>query len=94
MEAEGADLLDVGGESTRPRATPVPQSEELRRVVPVVGELCRQSKLPISIDTSKAAVAREAIAAGAQVINDVTALDGDPAMLPLALESGAGVCCA
>jgi dihydropteroate synthase len=92
LAAEGADLLDVGGESTRPYATPVDVQEELRRVMPVVGVLCRESGLPVSIDTSKALVARHAIHAGAEIINDVTALRGDPAMLPLAVETGCGLC--
>ena len=92
MVAEGADLLDVGGESTRPYATPVMAEEELRRVMPVVTALCRQAAVPVSIDTSKAVVAREAIRAGAEIINDVTGLAGDPAMLDVAGESGAGVC--
>ncbi len=92
LVADGADLLDIGGESTRPRATPVSEAEELRRVGPVVAEICRQCDVPVSIDTTKAVVAREAIAAGAQIINDVSALTWDPEMLPLALESGAGVC--
>ncbi|NQU25120.1 MAG: dihydropteroate synthase [Candidatus Nealsonbacteria bacterium] len=89
---QGADLLDIGGESTRPGAKPVDADEELRRVIPVVAALCEQTSLPISIDTSKAAVAREALAAGAEAINDVTALTGDAEMLRLAAEAGCGVC--
>jgi len=89
---QGADLLDVGGESTRPGAEPVPADEELRRVMPVVAALCEQTPVPVSIDTSKAAVAREALKAGAEVVNDVTALTADPAMLPLVAQSGCGVC--
>jgi dihydropteroate synthase len=92
LAAEGADLLDVGGESTRPYSAPVDAAEELRRVIPVIAALCRQTSLPVSIDTSKAAVARAAIQAGAEIINDVTGLEGDPDMLELALETGAGVC--
>ena len=92
LAAEGADVLDVGGESTRPYAQPVDVQEELRRVMPVVGALSKQTDLPISIDTSKALVARHAIRAGAEIINDITALGGDPAMLPLAVETGCGVC--
>jgi dihydropteroate synthase len=92
LVAEGADILDVGGESTRPYSRPVDVQEELRRVMPVLGALCRQTQLPVSIDTSKALVARHALHAGAEIINDVTALAGDPAMLPLAVESGCGVC--
>ncbi|HLA83765.1 MAG TPA: dihydropteroate synthase [Thermoguttaceae bacterium] len=89
---EGADLLDIGGESTRPGAAPVDADEELRRVMPVVERLVATTDIPLSIDTSKAAVARGAIAAGVEAINDVTGLTGDPEMLPLAVESGAGVC--
>jgi dihydropteroate synthase len=88
---EGADLLDVGGESTRPGATPVPADEELRRVLPVVEELARRTGLPISVDTSKAEVARRALAAGAAIINDVTALGGDPALAAVVRAAGAGV---
>lgn len=92
LAAEGADILDVGGESTRPNATPVPAEEELRRVVPVVAALGERTTVPISVDTFKAVVAREAIAAGAELINDVTGLTGDPAMLDVVCDSGAGVC--
>jgi dihydropteroate synthase len=92
LAAEGADLLDVGGESTRPGAEPVSADEELRRVMPVVEALCERTAIPVSIDTSKAAVARAALGAGAEVVNDVTALERDPAMLPLVAESKCGVC--
>jgi dihydropteroate synthase len=89
---QGADILDVGGESTRPYSQPVDAQEELRRVLPVVNALCKQTSVPVSIDTSKAAVARAAIDAGAEIINDVTGLEGDPAMIPLAVRTGVGVC--
>jgi dihydropteroate synthase len=95
---EGADIIDVGGESTRPYSTPVDADEELRRVMPIVEALCRPSASSvgttpiISIDTSKARVAREAIAAGCQIINDVTALAGDSEMLSVARELECGVC--
>lgn len=92
LVAEGADLLDIGGESTRPYADVVATEEELRRVVPVIEGLARDVGVPISIDTSKAAVARSALAAGAELINDVTGLEGDPAMIGVALDTGAGVC--
>ncbi len=92
LAAEGADILDVGGESTRPGSMPVDAAEELRRVMPVVEGLCKKTEVPVSIDTSKASVARRAIDAGAHIINDVTALAGDPAMIPLAAETGCGVC--
>jgi len=89
---QGADILDVGGESTRPFAEPVPQDEELRRVTEVVRQLAARSGVPVSIDTSKAAVAARAIDLGAEIINDVTGLEGDPDMLRVAVASGAGVC--
>jgi len=91
LAAEGADLIDVGGESTRPYSRPVDAREEVRRVMPVLAALAERLSIPISIDTSKAAVAREAIAAGAEILNDVTALTGDPAMVGLAAESGVGL---
>jgi dihydropteroate synthase len=82
LEADGAGILDVGGESTRPGAEPVPVDEELRRVVPVIeGLLEAGCQIPISIDTSKAVVADAALRAGASIVNDVTALRGDPAMV-------------
>lgn len=88
---DGADIIDVGGESTRPGALAVDLDEELRRVVPVIRALRAQSDVLISIDTSKAEVAREAVAAGADIINDVSALLGDPSMPDVAAQSGAGV---
>ena len=92
MASQGADILDLGGESTRPYSTPVDEAEELRRTAPVIAALTAQLGLPLSIDTSKSAVAREAIAAGAEIINDITGLAADPAMLGVAIETGAGVC--
>jgi len=88
---EGATLLDLGGESTRPGSEPVPLDEELRRVLPVVEELATDSNFLLSVDTSKAAVAELALARGAAIINDVTALRGDPGMAQVAAESGAAV---
>lgn len=89
---QGADILDIGGESTRPYSTPVDPDEELRRVLPVIEAVCSQTDIPVSIDTSKALVAREAIAAGAQIINDVSGLEKDPQMIEVALQSRAAVC--
>ncbi len=89
---EGADLLDIGGQSTRPGSKPVEPDEEIRRVVPVIAALAEQTQVPISIDTDKAIIAREALAAGAEAINDITALTGDADMLPTAIDSGCGVC--
>lgn len=80
LVAEGADMLDVGGESTRPGAAPVDEAEELIRVLPVITALARQTEVPISIDTSKAAVMRAAVAAGAGMVNDVRALRGEGAL--------------
>lgn len=89
---QGADIIDVGGESTRPYSRPVAVEEELRRVIPVVRQLARQVSVPISIDTSKAAVAEQALDAGASIVNDVTALRGDPKMLPVVCRYQAAVC--
>ena len=83
---EGADILDIGGESTRPGADPVEPAEQTRRVVPVIDNVRRFSDIPISIDTASARVAEEAVKAGADILNDVTALRGDPAMLEVAAE--------
>jgi len=91
LAAAGADLLDVGGERTRPNSEPVAPNEELRRVMGVVEALSRRAARPISIDTSKASVAAAAVSAGAEIINDVTALSGDPQMSVVAYETGAAV---
>ena len=85
MEEEGAAVIDLGGESTRPGAAPVDGEEELRRVLPVVEALVRRLRVPVSVDTSKAEVAARALDAGASILNDVTALRGDPAMGAVAL---------
>jgi dihydropteroate synthase len=89
--AEGAAILDLGGESSRPGAEPVPLEEELRRVIPAVRAVAPVVGVPISVDTYKAEVARQAIQAGAVVINDITALRGDPLMDRVAAETGAGI---
>ena len=86
LAADGADILDIGGESTRPFSDPVPVEEEIRRVVPVIEQLARRVSIPISIDTTKAAVARPALDAGASIINDVAALRFDPGLADLAVE--------
>lgn len=88
---EGADLLDIGGESTRPGAIPVSTDEEMRRVLPVIKALAGRTSAALSIDTSKAAVALAAIEAGAEIINDVTALRGDESMAEVAASTGAAV---
>ena len=92
LVADGADILDIGGESTRPTSEPVDEEEEIRRIQPVVSALCNETNVPVSIDTSKSTVARVAMEAGAEIINDVTGLEGDPRMARLAVESAAGVC--
>jgi dihydropteroate synthase len=92
LEDAGADLLDIGGESTRPYSHSVSSDEELRRVLPVFEGLAGRVQCPLSIDTSKSSVARAAIERGAEIVNDVTGLEGDSQMLPLAVESGVGVC--
>lgn len=91
MAADGADIIDVGGESTRPGAVPVPEDDELRRVVPVIEGLARLVTIPISIDTYKARVAREAIAAGATIVNDVSGLQNEPALGDVAASTGAAL---
>jgi dihydropteroate synthase len=91
LAAEGADILDVGGESTRPYSQQVDEQEERRRVLPVIEAVASRLSIPISIDTSKPAVAEAALAAGAEIINDVTGLV-DPAMVEVARASQAGVC--
>jgi dihydropteroate synthase len=92
LTAEGAAILDIGGESTRPGAEPVAEEEELRRVVPVIERLARDGDARISIDTTKPAVARAALAAGATLVNDVSAFRFDPEMAALVAEAGSGCC--
>lgn len=91
LAEEGADVLDVGGESTRPGSDPVPPDEELRRVLPVVRELAAVGP-PVSIDTMKADVAEAALAVGAAFVNDVTALRHDPRMAAVVADAGVPVC--
>jgi dihydropteroate synthase len=91
LAAEGADLIDVGGESTRPGAPPVSEPEELDRVVPVIEALSRELDLPLSVDTTKSGVAREAVAAGADFINDISGLNFDSEMAGVVSGSGAGL---
>jgi dihydropteroate synthase len=91
MEADGADLIDVGGESTRPGADPVSADEELARILPVVDGLAGQLRIPISVDTYKASVARAALDRGAVIVNDVSGLRFDPGLAAVAAERGAGL---
>ena len=91
MREAGADLLDVGGESTRPGASAPDEAEELRRVMPVIERLARDVGLPISIDTRRSGVARRALDAGAEIVNDVSGFAHDPAMAAAVVAAGAGV---
>ena len=93
LVAQGAEILDLGGESTRPGAEPVGETEELHRVIPVVEQLVSRVKIPLSIDTVKPAVARAALQAGASIVNDVAAHREDEAMCRVVAESGAGYIC-
>ena len=93
LQAEGAGILDVGGESTRPGAAVVPEIEEVRRVLPVIEKLVTRSPLPISVDTTKAEVARLALAAGAEIVNDISGLTFDPRMPEVCAAAQAGVLC-
>lgn len=90
LAAEGADIIDIGGESSRPGALPVTEEEELRRVLPVLEQLAGKISVPVSIDTVKPAVARQAIGAGASIVNDIAANREEEAMWRLVAESGAG----
>jgi dihydropteroate synthase len=92
MEDAGAAILDIGGESTRPYSQGIVADEELSRIVPVLEKLQGKVSIPISIDTTKASVARAAIDLGAEIINDVSGLEADPEMIAVALQSGAGIC--
>ncbi len=91
MISEGADILDVGGESTRPGAGVVEAEEEIRRVVPIIEHLAKITKIPISVDTTKAVVARAAINAGAEIVNDISGLRFDPHLADIAAEHHAGL---
>ncbi len=90
---QGADILDIGGESTRPHAVPVGEAEELRRVLPVIQQLAARVTIPLSIDTTKPGVARAALQAGASLVNDVAANRADDAMWRVVAEAGAGYVC-
>jgi dihydropteroate synthase len=91
LAAEGADIIDVGGESSRPGSNPIPAKEEKKRILPVVEVLKQKNSVLISVDTTKAEVAEAALAAGADIINDISAGRFDPRMLPIAARSGAAV---
>lgn len=89
---DGADIIDIGGESTRPGAEPVSLDDELQRTIPVITELSRQTAVPISIDTTKAEVARRALDAGALIVNDISGLTFDPEMVSVCARTDAAVC--
>src|SRR5262245_46458484 len=91
MEADGADIIDIGGESTRPGAEPVPADEERSRVLPVIRELAGQLRVPISMDSYKAEVAREALAAGAVMVNDISGLRFEPSLAGVVAQAGAAL---
>ena len=91
IEQEGADLIDIGGESTRPGSEPITEEEENRRVIPVIEMLGSALKIPISIDTYRASIARRALEAGAQIVNDISGLRFDDALPPLVQGAGAGI---
>lgn len=93
LVGEGADLIDVGGESTRPNAVPVGEEEEISRVLPVIERLAKSISVPISIDTYKAEVARRAIDVGAQIVNDISGLTFDSEMVGVCARAGVGVAC-
>jgi dihydropteroate synthase len=91
MEEEGADSIDIGGESTRPFAPPVDEKEELRRILPIIERLAGRLRIPISVDTYKSSVAREALRAGAEIINDISGCTFDPEMPATVAAAGAGL---
>jgi len=91
IEQEGADVIDIGGESSRPGSDPIPEDEELRRVLPVIETLASTLQIPISVDTYRASVAKRALHAGAQVVNDISAFRFDPSMANVVAEERAGV---
>jgi len=88
MEADGADIIDIGGESSRPGSAYVDENEELRRVIPVIKGIRKRSRIPISVDTRKSIVMREAVDAGADICNDISALEDDPFLATLVRDSG------
>lgn len=91
MIEEGADMIDIGGESTRPGSDPVSLEDELRRVIPVVRGLAKRSDIPLSVDTTKAGVAREALAEGVEIVNDISSLEHDGGMAKVVADAGAAV---
>ena len=92
MNEDGADIIDIGGESTRPGAERVSQEEELRRTIPVIQKLAGQLRVPMSIDTTRAEVARRALDAGAEIVNDISGLTFDRDMLEVCRKADAGIC--
>ncbi|MCH2201982.1 MAG: dihydropteroate synthase [Fuerstiella sp.] len=92
LAEDGADIIDIGGESTRPGANVIGTDEELRRTIPVIKRLAEQIDVPISIDTTKSVVAEQAIAAGARIVNDISGLRFDDRMLGVCRDTGVGIC--
>jgi dihydropteroate synthase len=93
LASDGAEFLDIGGESTRPGSGPVPLEDELDRVVPVIERLSELTSVPISVDTTKSEVARQSIEAGASIVNDISGLTSDPRMLDVCHDTGVGIVC-
>jgi len=91
MIEQGADLIDIGAESSRPGSDPVEEEEEIRRLLPVITAVCRQASIPVSVDTTKAGVAQRALDAGAAIVNDISALRFDPLMGQVVAKAGAGL---
>jgi len=91
MIEQGADLIDIGAESSRPGSDPVEEEEEIRRLLPVITAVCRQVSIPVSVDTTKAGVAQRALDAGAAIVNDISALRFDPLMGQVVAKAGAGL---
>src|SRR5258708_10716881 len=91
MIAEGADIIDVGGESTRPGSAFVSEEEEMQRVIPIIKRLTTETSIPISVDTTKSSVARAALAAGAEIVNDISGLRFDPAIADVVADANAGL---
>lgn len=91
LEQEGADFIDVGGESTRPGSDPVPEPVELERVIPVIRELAKRTRIPISVDTVKPEVARQALESGAVIVNDISGLRDHPGLARVAAAAGASI---
>jgi dihydropteroate synthase len=91
LASDGADIMDIGGQSTRPGSEPVPESEEMDRVIPVIEQVVKEIAVPVSVDTTRASVAREALRLGAQIVNDISGLHYEPQLAEVAREFDAGM---